>query len=48
MANVHEDLGVKRISDLILKEIYGSYGAKTLQKSKLRDTERQKEKFMKV
>ena len=35
MKNVHNGLGVKNISDLILKEIYGIYGTKNLNKSKL-------------
>ena len=28
MKNVHNGLGVKSMSDLILKETYGSYGTK--------------------
>ena len=35
MKNVHNSLGVKSISGLILKEIYGIY--ETLQKSKLKN-----------
>ena len=34
--NVHNDLGVKNISDLILKEIYGIYETKTLTKKQIR------------
>ena len=28
MKNVHDGLGVKNMSDLVLKEIYGKYGKK--------------------
>ena len=35
MKNVKDGLGVKSISDLVLKEIYGAYGKKIQQKKKL-------------
>ena len=47
MKNVHNGLGVKNISDLILKEIYGIYGTKNLNKSKLENKKWLKEKFLK-
>ena len=37
MKNVHNGLGVRNMSDLILKEIYGKYQAKTLQMNKLKN-----------
>ena len=37
MKNVHNDLGVKNISDLILKEIYGIYKTKNLTKEQIRE-----------
>ena len=46
MKNVHNGYMLK-ISDLILKDIDGRYGRKTSQKSKLKYTKWQKEKFMK-
>ena len=36
--NVGNGLGVKNISDLVLKEIYGIYGGKNQQKEKLNAT----------
>ena len=36
--NVRGILGVKNMSDLILKEIYDIYETKTLQRSKLKNT----------
>ena len=36
MKNVHNGLGVKNISDLILKEIYGIYETKNLTKRQIR------------
>ena len=36
MKDVGNDMGVKNISDLVLKEIYGIYGKKELTKKKLR------------
>ena len=36
MKNVHNGLGVKNISDLILKEIYGIYETKNLTKKQIR------------
>ena len=36
MNNVHNGLGVKNISDLILKEIYGIYETKNLTKRQIR------------
>ena len=44
MKNVHNDLGVKNMSDLILKEIYGIYETKNLtnkQIQKYKMTERE-------
>ena len=38
MKNVPNGLGVKNMSDLILKEIYGMYKTKTLRRSKLENT----------
>ena len=38
MKNVHNGLGVRNMSDLILKEIYGKYQIKTLQMNKLKNT----------
>ena len=36
MKNVHNGLGVKNISDLILKEIYGIYETKNLTKKQIK------------
>ena len=36
MNNVHDDLGIKNMSDLVLKEIYGKY-----ERKKYRITERE-------
>ena len=36
MENVHDGLGVKNMSDLILKETYGGYGTKNLTKEQVR------------
>ena len=36
MKNVHNGLGVKNMSDLVLKEIYGRYGTKKLTKEQIR------------
>ena len=47
MKNVHDGLGVNNMSGLVLKEIYGKYEKKTLQTTKLRNTKRQREKFLK-
>ena len=47
MKNVHDGLGVNNMSGLVLKEIYGKYEKKTLQTMKLRNTKRQREKFLK-
>ena len=47
MKNVHDGLGVNNLSGLVLKEIYGKYEKKTLQTMKLRNTKRQREKFLK-
>ena len=38
MKNVQDVLGVKNMSDVILKEIYGIYETKDLQKSRLKNT----------
>ena len=37
MKNVHNGLGVKNMSDLILKEIYGIYKTKNLTKEQIRE-----------
>ena len=47
MKNVHDGLGFNNMSGLVLKEIYGKYEKKTLQTMKLRNTKRQREKFLK-
>ena len=47
MKNVHDGLGVNNMSGLVLKEIHGKYEKKTLQTMKLRNTKRQREKFLK-
>ena len=47
MKNVHDGLGVNNMPGLVLKEIYGKYEKKTLQTMKLRNTKRQREKFLK-
>ena len=47
MKNVHDGLGVNNMSGLVSKEIYGKYEKKTLQTMKLRNTKRQREKFLK-
>ena len=47
MKDSGSSMGVKNISDLILKKYTGYLKQKTLQKSKLRNTKWQKEKFMK-
>ena len=47
MKNVHDGLGVNNMSGLVLKEIYGKYEKKPLQTMKLRNTKRQREKFLK-
>ena len=36
MKNVHNDLGVKNMSDLVLKEIYGIYKTKNLTNKQIR------------
>ena len=38
MKNVHGSLGIKNMSNLVLKEIYTGMEQKTLQISKLEDT----------
>ena len=38
MKNVQDVLGVKNMSDVILKEIYGIYETKDLRKSRLKNT----------
>ena len=47
MKNVQDVLGVKNMSDVILKEIYGIYETKDLRKSRLKNTKWLKEKFLK-
>ena len=47
MKDVGSDMGVKNISDLVLKEIYGICEKKLLQKNKLMNIKRQKDKFIK-
>ena len=36
MKNVHDGLGVKNMSDLILKELYGKYERKNLMEKEIR------------
>ena len=36
MKNVHDSLGVKNMSDLVLKEIYGKYQRKSLTEKEIR------------
>ena len=36
MKNVHDGLGVKNMSDLVLKELYGIYKTKNLMKKQIR------------
>ena len=38
MKNVHDGLGIKNISNLVLKEIHGKYEKKPLQINKLENT----------
>ena len=47
MKDVGSGMGVKNISDLVLKEIYGICEKKLLQKNKLMNIKRQKDKFIK-
>ena len=41
MKNVNYGLGVKKISDLILKEIYGIYETRNLTKKQIREYKNQ-------
>ena len=47
MKDVGSGMGVKNISDLVLKEIYGICETKNPKKSKLMNIKWQKEKFIK-
>ena len=47
MKDVGNGMGVKNISNIVLKEIYGMVKEKILQKNKLMNTKWQKEKFVK-
>ena len=47
MKDVGNGMGVKNISNIVLKEIYGMVKEKVLQKNKLMNTKWQKEKFVK-
>ena len=47
MTNVYDNLGLKNMSDPILKQIYGIYKAKNFIKEKLKNTKRLNEKFLK-
>ena len=47
MKDVGSGMGVKNISDLVLKEIYGICETKILQKNKLMNIKWQREKFIK-
>ena len=47
MKDVGNGMGIKNISDLVLKEIHSVLETKTLKKSKLTKAKWQKEKFMK-
>ena len=48
MKDVGSSIGVKNISDLVLKEIYGICEKKILQKNKLMNIKWRKEKFIKI
>ena len=47
MKDVWGGMGVKNISDLVLKEIYGTFETKNPAKNKLMNVKWQKEKFIK-
>ena len=47
MKDVGNSIGVKNISDLVLKEIYGFVKQKILQRSKLKNIKSLKDKFFK-
>ena len=47
MKDVGNSIGVKNISDLVLKEIYGTCETKNPTKNKLMNVKWQKEKFIK-
>ena len=47
MKDLESGMGVKNISDLVLKEIFGICETKILQKSKLMNIKWQKDKFIK-
>ena len=48
MKDVYNSLGVKKMSDLVLKEIYGRYEKKTLKMNKLKNIKWLKRNFWKV
>ena len=45
MKNVHDGLGVKNMSDLILKELYGKYERKNLMEKEIRKYKMTKKEF---
>ena len=47
MKNVHDGLGFKNMSGLVLKETYDKYGRKNLKKMKLKNIKWLKENFLK-
>ena len=47
MKNVHDGLGVKNMSDLVLKEIYGIYEAKTPTKEQIKKYKMTERNFLK-
>ena len=46
MKNVHNGLGVKNMSDLVLKEIYDRYGTKNLAKNTNTNSNQKQETYM--
>ena len=47
MKNVHDGLGVKNTSDLVLKEIYGIYETKTPTKEQIKKYKMTERNFLK-
>ena len=47
MKNVHDGLGVKNMSDLVLKEIYGIYETKTPTKEQIKKYKMTERNFLK-
>ena len=48
MKDVHDGLGVKNMSDLVLKKIHSKYLKKTLQMNKLKNQKWLKDKYDKI